>query len=84
MSKPKGHPPKELLGSLVTGTKTPPASDDAPRTYFEVEQRKLEELSKKNPAPSGVPRQPASSPWHHDPTGIEPPLGYAIDDLPPT
>ena len=31
-----------------------------------------------------APRQPASSPWHSDPCGIEPPLNYNIDDQPPT
>jgi hypothetical protein len=27
-----------------------------------------------------VPRLPEGSPWHHDPTGKEPPLGYSVDE----
>jgi hypothetical protein len=45
-----------------------------------------------NPQPGGrfavsskpvteVPRQPAWSPWHHDPVGLEPPLGYSVDEM---
>jgi hypothetical protein len=30
-----------------------------------------------------VPRQPPHSPWHHDPVGLEPPLGYSIDQMEP-
>jgi|SRR5215813_5385385 len=29
------------------------------------------------------PRLPASSPWSHDPVPAEPPLGFAIDAMPP-
>jgi hypothetical protein len=47
-----------------------------------------------NPQPGGrfavsskpvteVPRQPAHSPWHHDPVGLEPPLGYSVDEMEP-
>jgi hypothetical protein len=50
-------------------------SDPAPGGRFAVDARK--------PA-NAVPRQPANSPWHADPTGVEPPLGYAIDDQEPT
>ena len=31
-----------------------------------------------------IPTQPASSPWHHDPVPIEPPLGINIDAMEPT
>src|SRR6516165_1620471 len=30
------------------------------------------------------PRQPETSPWHHDPCGVEPPLGYSVEDQEPT
>jgi hypothetical protein len=30
------------------------------------------------------PRLPADSPWSADPTGVEPPLNYRVDDLEPT
>jgi hypothetical protein len=29
------------------------------------------------------PRQPEGSPWHHDPLGPEPPLGYSVDQMEP-
>jgi hypothetical protein len=29
------------------------------------------------------PRQPAHSHWHHDPIGLEPPLGYSVDQMEP-
>jgi hypothetical protein len=32
---------------------------------------------------ASVPRQPASSPWSNDPVGVEPPLGYSIQDMEP-
>jgi hypothetical protein len=28
-----------------------------------------------------VPRQPPHSPWHHDPVGLEPPLGYSVNEM---
>jgi hypothetical protein len=33
---------------------------------------------------SRYPGQPASSPWHHDPCGIEPPLGFSVEEMPTT
>ena len=35
-------------------------------------------------SPSPVPKQPANSPFHHDPTPAEAPLGYSVDDMVPT
>jgi len=29
------------------------------------------------------PRQPETSPWHHDPVGLEPPLGYSVETMEP-
>jgi hypothetical protein len=29
------------------------------------------------------PRQPPNSPWAEEPAGLEPPLGYSVDDLAP-
>jgi hypothetical protein len=29
------------------------------------------------------PRQPPNSPWHHDPVGLEPPLGYSVNEMEP-
>jgi hypothetical protein len=31
-----------------------------------------------------VPRQPLGSPWHSDPLGKEAPLGFSVEDQPPT
>jgi hypothetical protein len=31
-----------------------------------------------------VPRQPSTSPWHSDPIGTEPPLGFSVEDQPTT
>lgn len=30
-------------------------------------------------SPIRYPAQPAHSPWHHDPIGTEPPLGYSVE-----
>jgi len=30
-----------------------------------------------------VPQQPPTSPFHHDPVGSEPPLGFAVDEMVP-
>jgi hypothetical protein len=27
------------------------------------------------------PRQPPTSHWHHDPVGLEPPLGYSVNEM---
>jgi hypothetical protein len=34
-------------------------------------------------SPVSYPAQPAGSPWHHDPIGTEPPLGYSVDEQEP-
>jgi hypothetical protein len=34
-------------------------------------------------APIQYPAQPATSPWHSEPIGPEPPLGYSVDDQEP-
>ena len=34
-------------------------------------------------SPISYPAQPTHSPWHHDPIGTEPPLGYSIDAIDP-
>jgi hypothetical protein len=31
-------------------------------------------------SPISYPQQPSNSPWHHDPVGDEPPLGYSVED----
>jgi hypothetical protein len=33
-------------------------------------------------SPSPVPKQPPNSPFHHDPCGAEPSLGYSVHDMP--
>jgi hypothetical protein len=33
--------------------------------------------------PVSYPQQPPTSPWHHDPIGDEPPLGYSVDAIEP-
>jgi hypothetical protein len=30
------------------------------------------------------PAQPSTSPWHNDPCGVEPPLGFSVEDQPTT
>jgi hypothetical protein len=34
-------------------------------------------------SPIAYPQQPSTSPWHHDPIGTEPPLGYSVDAIEP-
>jgi hypothetical protein len=50
-----------------------PVDDDAPKTYFEAQRRANQREVETEITPQ-VPRQPASSPWHHDPVPAEPPL----------
>jgi hypothetical protein len=35
-------------------------------------------------SPIAYPKQPANSPWHHDPMPLEPPLGFSVDEIEPT
>jgi hypothetical protein len=42
--------------------------------------KKLIPTSVTGSGPSPIPQQPSHSPWHHDPTGDEPPLGYSVED----
>jgi hypothetical protein len=34
-------------------------------------------------SPIAYPAQPEGSPWHRDPCGTEPPLGYSVDEQEP-
>jgi hypothetical protein len=35
-------------------------------------------------SPIAYPQQPCTSPWHSDPCGTEPPLGYSVEEMEPT
>ena len=35
-------------------------------------------------SPISYPQQPSTSPWHRDPVGTEPPLGYSVEQQEPT
>jgi hypothetical protein len=65
-------------------------SDDEPRTFFEIEQRRLDNPgeSKVGSDVSSLPPQPPTSPWASDPVPDEPliegdsnEMGIAIDQL---
>ena len=34
-------------------------------------------------SPIAYPQQPSTSPWHSDPIGTEPPLGYSVEEMEP-
>jgi hypothetical protein len=46
---------------------------DEPSTYFEIEQRRLDNPGEDKPAPV-MPAQPPTSPWAADPVPPEPPI----------
>jgi hypothetical protein len=50
----------------------------APDTYFARAQRQQPDQAEPSLT---IPALPPSSPWHHDPVGKEPPLGFAIDEV---
>jgi hypothetical protein len=71
----------------------PKPDDPEPSTYFEIEQRRLNNPgeSKVGSDVSQLPPQPSGSPWSEDPVPPEPPIdrsedgdvmGTAIDQLP--
>lgn len=62
----------------------PSQQPPAPTTYHQLAQRPRADQAKPDAGPLHYPAQPASSPWSGDPTGIEPPLGVAIDEMEPT
>jgi hypothetical protein len=35
-------------------------------------------------SPISYPQQPTNSPWRRDPCGVEPPLGFSVEDQPTT
>ena len=72
--------------------KTMLKNDRQARTYFERAQESIGDelggryrpLTKPSvEAVPSVPRQPPNSPWHSDPTGPEPSLGYSFNDMAP-
>jgi hypothetical protein len=40
-------------------------------------------VNKATVTPAPMPALPEGSPWHADPVGQEPPIGYSIDEQPP-
>jgi hypothetical protein len=58
---------------------SPPDIDKEPSTYFEIEQRRLDNPGEEKVAPV-MPALPASSPWHHDPVPPEPTIDRSQED----
>jgi hypothetical protein len=56
------------------------ADADTPRSRFSAHEKSV--VIGSTPLPS-YPEQPTNSPFHHDPVGQEPPLGFPVDQMPP-
>ena len=54
------------------------------RAQADVESELGGRFAKPKPLMSGqVPMQPEGSPWAQDPVGLEPPLGYSVEEMEP-
>jgi hypothetical protein len=75
-------PPARRSSSEVIERKPPPVQRPARTSYSDFAQDFATEndrgrFAKISPFVNDVPRQPANSPWHHDPVGDEPKIDFA-------
>jgi hypothetical protein len=60
----------------------PKPDDDEPRTFFEIEQRRLHNPGEPRVGAdvASLPPQPGGSPWSQDPSGDEPLIDRSRED----
>jgi hypothetical protein len=79
--------PSPARSSEVIERKPPPVQRAVKSSYSDFAHDFATEndrgrFAKINPFVTDVPRQPATSPWFHDPVPPEPPLGFSVNALP--